>query len=418
MPGFSFAEGNAKKLLSLPLYALGGLASLIVPRTNRQWVFGCGSGVGEGALELFRFTRAADPTLRLTWLARDTGEMADAAALGIPAVLKSGRHGLWLTLRARVVVVTHGFGDANRFGTQGAFVVQLWHGIPPKLIQLDSPVTTNSGILSRSRQLRGILRRAYKRGYRGISLMPAASGLAATRLQTAFGLERDRIVITGDPRDDLLSRGTAEERTATARALLFDRLRLEPGFAGRVLLYAPTWRDGAPDPGAPSAEEWRQLAAYLEASDSLLVVRPHPHGAGDYAPGLGVSARIMLLASSAQPDITPILPAVDLLITDYSSIAFDFSLTGRPILFLAPDEDSYTSSRGLYEPYREFSGGREVRSWAALLVQLARYDSDREWVARLVAHTQHLSNLHFAFRDGRNAERVYGEILDRLKAQQ
>ncbi|MCU1558894.1 MAG: glycosyl/glycerophosphate transferase [Microbacteriaceae bacterium] len=418
MPGFNFASGNAKKLLSLPLYAVGALASLIVPRTNQQWVFGCGSGIGEGALELFRFARAANPLLGLTWLARDANELAEATALQIPAVLKSSRRGLWLTLRARVVVVTHGFGDVNRYGINGAFVVQLWHGIPLKLIQLDSPVTISSGMLSRLPLVGNILRRAYKRAYRGIDLVPAASQLAADRLQTAFGLGSDRVVVTGDPRDDVLSLGTPEQRSVTARALLFERLRLDADVHSRVLLYSPTWRDGAPDPGAPSLGEWARIGAYLEGSDSLLVVRPHPHGVGDYAPGFGISDRIVLLSAGMQSDVTPLLPAADVLITDYSSIAFDFSLTGRPILFLAPDEDAYAASRGLYEPYREFSGGREVRSWSNLLDQLTRYDSDPEWAAQVRAHSDLMSERHFAYRDGRNVERVYGEILMRLEAQQ
>ena len=52
MPGFDFARGNARKLLSLPLYALGVVASIAVPRRRDRWVFGSGPGVGEGALEL------------------------------------------------------------------------------------------------------------------------------------------------------------------------------------------------------------------------------------------------------------------------------------------------------------------------------------------------------------------------------
>ena len=418
MLGFNFATGNAKKLLSLPLYALGALASLVVPRTNRQWVFGSGSGIGEGSLELFLLARAESPHLGLTWLARDSRDLADAAALGIPAVVKSTPRGLWRTLRARVVVVTHGFGDANRFGTRGAFVVQLWHGIPLKLIQLDAPVTTGVGILSHLPLLPSILRRAYEWGYRGISLMPAASQLAAARLQTAFGLDPDRIVVTGDPRDDVLARGTAQQRIDVARSLLFERLHLDSAVSQRVLLYSPTWRDGAPDPGAPGVEEWEQIGAYLAESDSLFVVRPHPHGAGDYVRGFGISPRIVLLSSNVLADVTPILPAIDLLITDYSSIAFDFSLTGGPILFLAPDEDSYAASRGFYEPYREFSGGREVRSWSSLLDQLRRYDADREWAAQLRAHSELLSGRHFAYRDGRNTRRVYDELVRRLKARQ
>lgn len=413
MPGFDFAKGNARKLLSLPLYALGALASLVVPRSRDRWVFGCGTGIGEGSLELYRYLRATHPELRLTWLARDDADVAAASDLGIEATPKSRRQGLWLTLRARVAVVTHGFGDVNRYGTRGAFVVQLWHGIPLKLIQLDSPATMTIGIPGAAR-LRGLLRRFYRRGYRGIGLMPAASVLVADRLRTAFGLG-DQLVVTGDPRDDVLSRGTAQERRSTARRAVFAALGLADA-GERVILFAPTWRDGEPDPDAPDPEQWRAIAAQLESSRSLLVVRPHPLGVGDYSAGPAASGRILMLGSDRATTVTALLPAFDALITDYSSIAYDYSLTGGPIFFLAPDEESYTLSRGLYEPYREFSGGNEVRSWAGLLAQLARFDSDRQWAAEVLRHSEMLRDSHFAYRDGHNTARVYCEISNRLDA--
>jgi CDP-glycerol glycerophosphotransferase len=416
VPGFNFASGNAKKLLSLPLYALGALASLAVPRSDDRWVVGCGSGVGEGALELLLVARAHPRPPRLDWLARDERELADARGLGVDATLKSSPRGLWLTLRARVLVVTHGFGDVNRYGTRGGFVVQLWHGIPLKLIQLDSPATMRTR-LPGERHVRGALRRAYRAGYAGISLLPTASPLAAERFRTAFGLPTERIAVTGDPRDDVLSRGTAAERSTRARELLAVRLGI-PQTRSRIVLFAPTWRDGEADPGIPSADDWVRIDEYLRASDSLLVLRPHPHSVGDYRAGAAASDRIVLLDSSRLADVTPVLPAVDVLVTDYSSIALDYSLTGGPILFLAPDEESYAESRGFYEPYREFSGGREVRSWSALLGQLRRLDDDPGWAGAVRDHTADLATRHFAFHDGRNTERVYSEIVLRLKARQ
>jgi CDP-glycerol glycerophosphotransferase len=415
MSGFSFASGNAKKLAALPLYALGAVASMFVPRLEGHWVFGCGSGIGEGSLALYRYASGADPSLRLTWLARDERDLAAATALGIPAVLKLSRRGLWLTLRARVAVVTHGFGDVNRFGQRGAVIVQLWHGIPLKLIQLDSAATTTISVPVVSMQLRNMLRRFYRRGYRGITLMPAASELAATRLRTAFALPADRVVVTGDPRDDVLSNGDPRERQRVARAVLVGALDADPGDS-RLLLYAPTWRDGEADPGVPTAEEWCRIDAWLRDSGAVLIVRPHPNGVGDYAAGIAGSPRIQLLSSARQADLTPLLAAIDLLITDYSSVAFDFSLTGGPILFIAPDEEDYTASRGLYEPYREFSGGREVRSWTAILDQLDRFDTDPEWAAIVRAHSAALASRHFTFRDGRNTERVFSELTRRLQA--
>ena len=410
----TFAAGNAKKLLALPRYGLGALASMVIPRRRDLWVFGSGPGIGEGALALYRTVSANDPNLTLLWLARDESDLAAATALGVPAVLKSSRSGLFATLRARVIVVTHGFGDANRYGLRGGFVVQLWHGIPLKLINLDSPATLRTRFLPDSAVVRRMLRLMYRTAARSIDIMPAASEVSAQRLRTAFDLPANRVVVTGDPRDDVLVAGDENARNVTARALLFAQLDT-PDEGRRVVLYAPTWRDGAADPGIPSRAEWRAIVEMLEKSDSLLVVRPHPHGVGDYAAGFALSDRIVLLDGARCTDVTPVLSAVDLLITDYSSIAFDFALTGRPIVFLAPDVAAYTTSRGLYVDYETFSGGAEATSWTQLLELIALAESDPATRARLVAHAVNLAHIHHAFHDGGNTERVYGQITTRLK---
>ena len=413
-PGFTFAAGNAKKLVALPGYALGALASMLVPRRRDLWVFGSGPGVGEGALALYREAFAHDADRPMLWLARDDRDLAAAAALGIPAVLKSSPRGFWSTLRARVVVVTHGFGDANRYGIRGAFVVQLWHGIPLKLINLDSPATLRTRLLPDSTLVRRMLRLMYRTAARSIDLLPAASEISAARLRTAFDLDDRRVLVTGDPRDDVLVAGSETERVAAARSRVFDRLA-RPDTGERVLLYAPTWRDGDPDPGVPSPDEWRQIATYLDETESLLLVRPHPHGVGDYAAGPSMSARIALFDSRLCTDVTPVLPAVDLLVTDYSSIAFDFALTARPIVFLAADVERYSASRGLYVPYASFSGGGEVASWPAVLELARTIDAEPEARSRAVAHSESLAATHHAYRDGGNTGRVYVQITTRLK---
>ena len=90
----------------------------------------------------------------------------------------------------------------------------------------------------------------------GIGLFPVASELVAPRIASAFGVPRDRIVVTGDPRDDVLLAGDPADRRDAARALL--SAALGDGSLGepRLVLYAPTWRDGATDPGIPSSAEW------------------------------------------------------------------------------------------------------------------------------------------------------------------
>jgi CDP-glycerol glycerophosphotransferase len=413
MASFTFGAGNARKVLRLPLYALGALATLVVPRTPRLWVFGSGIGVGEGALPLYRHARAALPeSVRLVWLAGSTGELSAARALGLDAEPRSGWRGFRLTLRARVLVVTHGFGDVNRFATRGGFVVQLWHGIPLKRLHLDSPAALRLSFLPNHRLVRSAVGRAYRVAGQGISLFPVASELVAPRIATAFGLPPSRVVVTGDPRDDVLLTGTADSRRVAARELLRAAIGELPASA-RIVLSAPTWRDGAPDPGAPTTSEWKAIAAWLDRTDSVLLLRPHPLGKGDYAAGPAASERIRMLGSELLAEITPVLPAVDALITDYSSIAYDYSLVGGPIVFLAPDVEHYAKSRGLYLPYRAFSGGRQVSTWEHVLWALDDIAAVGPTAAANAAHVAWLRDEDFDLLDGRATERVFAETLRR-----
>jgi CDP-glycerol glycerophosphotransferase len=414
MPRFTFATGNARKVLALPLYGLGGLASRVVPRKPRLWVFGSGAGVGEGGLALLLHARSVDPKLRLVWLARNDADLRDAAALGIKAVRRSTWRGFRLTLRAGVIVVTHGFGDANRFGTKGGLIVQLWHGIPFKRIHLDSPATVRVPVLSRFGVARQLVRQAYVRSARGIGIFAVSSPLAAARIASAFALPADRVVVTGDPRDDVLAIGTAADRRARARGRISELTGRHLPDDSRLLLYAPTWRDGEIDPAIPSETDWRRIGDYLEATDSRLVIRSHALGAGDYSAGATASDRVLMLGADLQADVTPLLPAFDALITDYSSIAFDYALVGGMLLYLAPDVAEYTASHGLYERYGDFSGGTEVTSWAAMIALLQACDRDAALAQRLRAHAEWVAERVHSFRDGHNTARVYEQIVARL----
>gem|GEM_PF-139295 len=410
---FTFGVGNARKLIRLPLYALGALAALLVPRSRAIWAFGCGIGLGEGALPLYRLAQARlGGRVRIVWLATTPAELAEARTLGFDAVAKHSWRGFWLTLRSRVLVVTHGFGDVNRYGTRGAFVVQLWHGIPLKKLHLDSPATLKVRGVPDHRLVRALLRHAYSFAGRGISLFPVASELVATRIQSAFGVPLDRIAALGDIRDDALLDGDRDTLRAAAR----ETLAAATGPIGqgtRVVLYAPTWRDGAPDPGAPTGDEWATIAAWLDAHDAVLLVRTHPLGSGDYANGPAASPRIRMLSSTELVDVTPALAGVDALVTDYSSIAYDYALTEGPVIFFAPDVEQYARKRGLYESYRSYSDDRYVVSWQHVLEHLEAVHDDSELGRRIARHTLWLRDEHIDRLDGRSAERVLAEILRR-----
>lgn len=408
MASFSFGNGNAAKLLRIPLYAVGGIGTLLVPR-GRRWVFGCGAGVGDGALALQRYAAArGHDTL---WLTSSVREEQDANALGIRFVRKSSLRGWWATARAGVLVVTHGLGDVNRYAGGGGFLVQLWHGIPLKRIGLDSPATTQVPAVPGAPLLRRAVAFLYRAAAQRIRVLPAASDRSRGRLESAFGLGDDRVVVTGEPRVDVLSVGSAEERRAAASELL-RRTAGEIPDGMRTILYAPTWRDGAPDPAVPSAAEWIRILRVLEEQDALLLVRSHPLGDGGYAPPLP-SRRVRALGSALIADVTPALPAVDVLITDYSSLAYDVGLLEMPVLYLAPDAKEYARTRGFYGTFEEVAGPDAATDWSGLLVQLEHLLADDRAAAAAAARSATLSAKMHAHRDGRNTQRVYQVIRAR-----
>ncbi|MBS0025577.1 CDP-glycerol glycerophosphotransferase family protein [Microbacterium paraoxydans] len=408
MASFSFGTGNAAKLLRIPLYALGRIGTLLVPR-GRRWVFGCGAGVGDGALALQRHAAAlGHDTL---WLTANDREAADAAALGIHAVPRAGLRGWWATARAGVLVVTHGLGDVNRYANGGAFVVQLWHGIPLKRIGLDSPATTQVPAVPGAALLRRLVGVLYRAAAQRIRVLPAASDRARGRLESAFGLGDERVVVTGEPRVDVLSRGTADERRAAARTVLIGAAGELPQGA-RVLLYAPTWRDGAPDPSVPTAREWIEVVRLLERHNAVLFVRSHPLGAGSYTPPLPTT-RVRLLSSAVLSDVTPALAAVDLLITDYSSLAYDVGLLRMPVAFLAPDAEEYARTRGFYGRYAEVASAGVAGGWDALRAELDALLGDPAAFGAAATRSATLSAEMHAFRDGENTRRVYETIRAR-----
>ncbi len=187
---------------------------------------------------------------------------------------------------------------------------------------------------------------------------------------SAFDLPRERVRVLGEPRTDVLFRGSPAGRRAAARELLE---RPVPGLAGRrAILYAPTWRDGEPDPGVPTERQWRRIDTYCAATDSVLLIRPHPLGVGFLRPC--VAARAADARRRVLPESMPLLWGVDTLITDYSSMAFDFAVTGGPMVFLAPDLEHYGATRGLYLDYPTVTGGRWQTDWDGVLDALEHLD--------------------------------------------
>ncbi len=398
--GFSFAAGNLRQLLSAPRYLAGGLRARRTTRDPQTWVIGSAFGVADGALAFAQAALALPAPPRLIWLAGDEDEAAAARAAGFETLPRDSDAGLRATLEAGLVAVTHGFGDVNRYGVSGAVIVQLWHGAPLKKLHADSPAVVGAGPLGRIPGMAALMRWAYRRGSRRISLLPVSSPFFEPFLRSAFHLT-DQVQVLGEPRTDVLFDGDPAELTATSRVLL--RRQLGEVDGRRVVLFAPTWRDGQPDPSIPTPAEWEAIESFCERHDAMLVIRPHPLGLGAYR---HTSDRVRLLPPAVQPESMPLLWGVSALVTDYSSMLIDYAVTGRPIVLLAPDLAHYQATRGLYVDYAELSGGQWCTTWAQTLTALDGFFTDPDRYAAASRRSRELASQFHTFTDGHNAQRV------------
>ncbi|WP_309313895.1 bifunctional glycosyltransferase/CDP-glycerol:glycerophosphate glycerophosphotransferase [Actinomyces oris] len=241
-------------------------------------------------------------------------------------------------LRTSRVIVTNDHLPSWFSKREGQHLLQTWHGTPIKKLLHDAP---------RAVTLR--YRRLMDRQVLQWDLLLAQSPQAGRRLQQALGY-RGPVRVGEYPRNVRLLGG------AEVRRRVRHELGIAPGQP--VILYAPTWRESlrpstgaagcaaAHGPGPVGALDGPRLAELL---DAVILMRSHHMNRAGCVPGM--------IDVSGYPSVEELMLAADILVSDYSSIFFDFALTGKPAVVYAPDLASYRDvERGLYGDWPLGSG--------------------------------------------------------------
>jgi len=216
----------------------------------------------------------------------------------------------------------------------------------------------------------------------------------------AFGIPEDSVIPTGTPRmDEFLDR--SRQRAGRDRALqLFPAARDR-----RVLLFAPTFRGaGARQARYPMGMiDLEALHAVCGEVDAVVIFKMHPF----VRRRLEIPAELgdrLIDASGLPIEVNDLLVIADLLITDYSSLVFEYSTLNRPMLFFAYDLETYVASRDFYEPFEQFVPGRIVRTFPEVLTAIRRQDYQLEKVAPFARR-------HLPEGEGTASDRIIDELI-------
>lgn len=323
-----------------------------LPISNRTIVFEShmGKQFSDSPRAIYEELKRSGARFRVVWV------HADPHANGFPSDVKLVRRQSYGYLRelgrARYWVDNQGFPHDLR-KRAGTTYIQTWHGSAFKRMGFDQ-AALKSDTKQRQQQLRAAVDRF------DVFLVRSEHDVRTLTRAMRVGAELMRV---GYPRNDALVNGDNVDEQKSLR----ESLGLTDG--RRVVLYAPTFRAEQLTTGS-KLELPFELSDFVErfGDDTVLLVRPHYLTTFVLPPQYQHSVRNV----GEVHDVTPLLQISDALITDYSSLMFDYSLLDRPIVFHVPDLDDYVGrSRGAYFDLATTAPGPLTRTTEELFGALA-----------------------------------------------
>lgn len=324
----------------------------------------------------------------LYWTVKDHSVIVPEG--GIPVVSNSAQ---WYELWGSAQYTIDNMHEPDFFHkAPGQVVVQTIHGYPFKAAGMRNWEATG---VPKAR-VRSYLRRHDQWDYL-VSPAPYATPL----------LERDfpstgRTLEIGYPRNDVLLSPQAAQIRERARRILG-----LPADA-RVLLYAPTHREYLAETEFKSkmVEFFDAEAAVESLGESWYVlVRGHAMNART---GYERKSSGRVIDVTDYPEISDLCLASDVAVLDYSSLRFDYALTGNPMIFLVPDLESYREARGWLLPYEETAPGPLVENTQELVEQLRGAGDLRAWYAD---ERRKFIDAFMPLEDGQAAARLVDAVM-------
>ncbi|MEW2520861.1 CDP-glycerol glycerophosphotransferase family protein [Actinacidiphila alni] len=214
----------------------------------------------------------------------------------------------------------------------------------------------------------------------------------------AFGIEESAVVPTGLPRIDTF---LDEERSQKVKD---DFFAAHPEFRGKkIVLFAPTFR-GKSIGDAHYPYERIDFAKLHEVCGDKYVVLFRMHHFIPDAPPIPDQYRDRLVDFAAFPDTNDLLHVTDVLVTDYSSVIYEYTLLDKPILFYAYDKDTYSVIRGFHRDYDSVAPGTICVTFDDLLKALQDEDFD-------LSKVETFRRENFDYVDTNSADRVIDWLI-------
>jgi len=364
---------------------------IIIPKNKKTIIIAHGDKYNDNCKYFFEYCMENSNILECYWLTRNYDIAKRLKNTFFNRILyTSSIKSLWLFLRSKNVVISHGSGDVKPYYLTSLRknVINLWHGFPLKRIGLLYEKTKNKKFIQECKKYR---------------FMVSSSEIESYIFASAFNMNVDNIWITGSPRIDNLSNKD-------------DRMLEKHSYLKKiVILYAPTWHKELGQTIFFPFNDFdiSGIVNLLEKYDAYILLRGHVNDFKDISTDNNfkncLGKRIISANYDVFPDVYGILSHVNIVITDYSSIYIDFLLMDKPVFFIPYDYKDYEKCRGFTLDYHRFTPGPKIYSQKDFIKTISNYiknshiDSDKR---------KNIRDLLYKYIDFQNCQRLLNKICE------
>ncbi|WP_081166534.1 CDP-glycerol glycerophosphotransferase family protein [Lactococcus garvieae] len=277
--------------------------------------------------------------------------------------------------------------------------LQTWHGVPLK--RLGHDIVDNGSTYYRSKQSYKSMVKSYDKDSEHWDYLIATSPFSSQVFETAFAFPTEKMLNVGYPRVEYL----LDSETSKVLAL---KKKYKLPTNKKIILYAPTWRDHSFGSSGYTFElnvdfyKWKRKLG----EDSVILFKPHYLISNTYEVPDDLKDYVFLM--SANQDINDAYLMSDILITDYSSVFFDYAQLQKPIYFYMYDFEHYAQElRGFYLNVPEDLPNDVVKTEEELLETLQDNCFDYQ---RLQDFNQKFN----PWNDGRACEKIIRKVFNEV----
>jgi CDP-ribitol ribitolphosphotransferase len=236
------------------------------------------------------------------------------------------------------------------------------------------------------------------RNHRNYTKAIVSSKNIAKHYAEGFGIDQEKVIATGIPRTDIFFDQDYQDKVRESLYEEYPFLRKK-----KVITFAPTFRGNGQQSAHYPIDRLHFDKLYHSLKDEyVFLFKVHPFVKNDFS--IPYQYSDFFYDFSSYREVNDLLFITDILITDYSSVCFEYALLNKPMLFFSYDVEEYVQKRDFYYDYQSFIPGPLVRTTEEMIDTIQQKNFEMQKIEPFVKY-------FFDDLDGKSSERVVEQIL-------